>query len=100
MSMRNAIECVVDLPPEYCQYPDHGCEVEQSCLNCRLPVCIYEEHGGKQKLLKQNRALEMERLHDGENKSVGEIAAVFAVSKRTVQRALRHIHGNNVRRSN
>ena len=82
-----------DLPPEYCQYLDEGCEFSAQCLNCRLPVCVYDEPGGKQRLLKRRRALEMARLHRQENKTVRNLASIFGVSVRTVQRALRRVGG-------
>ena len=88
-------DCVVDLPPEYCQYQDDGCEFAQSCLNCHLPICVYDEPGGKQRLLKRRRAKEMARLFTSEGKSIGELAQVFGVSKRTVQRALKSAFGDS-----
>ena len=78
-----------DLPPEYCQYHDEGCEFAQSCLNCHLPICVYDEPGGKQRLLKRRRAAEMARLFTREGKNIGELAQIFGVSSRTVQRALK-----------
>ena len=36
----------LDLPPEYCRYRDEGCELADSCLNCPLSKCIYDEPGG------------------------------------------------------
>jgi AraC-like DNA-binding protein len=83
-----------DLPPEFCQYHDAGCEFSKSCLNCHLPVCVYDEPGGKQRLLKRQRAAEMARLFTTERKSVGELAQIFNVSIRTVQRALKLAFGN------
>ena len=83
-----------DLPPEYCQYHDEGCEFAQSCLNCHLPVCVYDEPGGKQRLLKKRRAAEMARLFTREGKSIGELAQIFAVSNRTVQRTLKAAFGD------
>jgi hypothetical protein len=88
MSMRNDLALITDNPPEYCHYTDEGCELSASCLNCPLPVCVYEIPGGKQKLIKNKRSDEMVRLRN-DNRSVGEIAAVFGVSIRTVQRALK-----------
>jgi hypothetical protein len=78
-----------DLPPEYCQYRDEGCEFAQSCLNCHLPVCVYDEPGGKQRLLKRRRAAEMARLFTIGGKNIGELSQIFGVSSRTVQRALK-----------
>jgi hypothetical protein len=78
-----------DLPPEYYHYHDEGCEFGESCLNCPLPICIYEEPGGKRSLLKRQRDREMARLYKTEGKKVGELAQIFRVSERTVQRALK-----------
>ncbi len=83
-----------DLLPEYCHYRDEGCEVMDSCLNCPLPGCIYDEPGGKQRWLKRLRAKEMIRLFTTEKKGVKELALMFAVSVRTVQRALKPARNN------
>jgi AraC-like DNA-binding protein len=94
VSLRKMSDCVVDLPPEYCQYHDNGCEFAQSCLNCHLPICVYDEPGGKQRLLKRRRAAEMARQFTREGKSIGELAQIFGVSRRTVQRALKIAFGD------
>lgn len=78
-----------DLPQEYCQYQDEGCELAGSCLNCPFPRCIYDEPGGKQRWLKRMRAREMARLFTTGGKGVKELALIFGVSQRTVQRALK-----------
>ena len=88
---------IIDLPPEYCQYHDEGCEFAQSCLNCHLPICVYDEPGGKQRLLKRRRAAEMARLFTHEGKNIGELARIFGVSGRTVQRALKFAFGDTTR---
>jgi hypothetical protein len=79
----------LDLPPEFCHYKDEGCELAKSCLNCPFPSCIYDEPGGKQRLLKRQRDTEIVRLFKKEGKGVKELAAVFGISQRTVQRALK-----------
>ena len=79
----------LDLPPEYCHYRDKGCEFANSCLNCSLPQCIYEQPRGRQRWLKRLRAREMIRLFTNEGKKVKELAAMFGVSQRTVQRVLK-----------
>jgi DNA-binding CsgD family transcriptional regulator len=78
-----------DLPPEYVHYRDEGCDLADSCLNCPFPHCIYELSGGRQGWLKKQREYEMSRLFTGEGKSVKELAVMFGVSERTVQRALK-----------
>ncbi len=79
----------MDLPPEYCHYRDEGCELADSCLSCPFARCIYDEPGGKQRWLKRLRAKEMARLFTAEGKGVRELALMFGVSPRTVQRALK-----------
>ena len=78
-----------DLPPEYVHYRDEGCDFADSCLNCPFPECIYELPGGRQRWIKCQREKEMSRLFTGEGKTVKDLASIFNVSKRTVQRALR-----------
>ena len=76
-----------DLLPEQVSWRDEGCELFPSCLNCPLPGCIEEEPRGKQRLRMLARARRMAELRrDG--KSIKEIAELFGVTKRTVQRAL------------
>ncbi|MFH0769531.1 MAG: helix-turn-helix domain-containing protein [Chloroflexota bacterium] len=79
----------LDLPPEYCRYRDEGCELASSCLECPFTRCIYDEPGGKQRWLKRLRAREMLRLFTAEGKGTKELALMFGVSRRTVQRALK-----------
>jgi DNA-binding transcriptional ArsR family regulator len=77
-----------DLLPEEFPYEDRGCELFPSCLNCPFPDCIREEPWGKEKFLKRRRAERMMELKR-EGKSIGEIARIFELSTRTVQRWLK-----------
>jgi hypothetical protein len=79
----------LDLPPEYCHYRDEGCEFADSCLNCPFPQCIYEQPRGRQRWLKRLRAGEIMRLFTTGGKGVKELAIMFGVSQRTIQRALK-----------
>lgn len=89
MELRQTSEVELDLIPEYCHYHDEGCEFADSCLNCPLPMCVYDVPGGRQRLLKRRRAEEMARLFTEEGKSTRELTQIFGVSLRTVQRALK-----------
>ena len=73
--------------PRDIAWRDEGCNLFPSCLSCPLPRYIEEETRGKQRLRMLDRASKMARLKQ-EGKRVGEIAATFKVSTRTVQRAL------------
>jgi hypothetical protein len=78
----------LDLPPEYCHYRDNGCEFADSCLNCPFPECIYAQPGGKQRWLKELRDEAVSRLFTTQGKGVKELALMFGVSRRTIQRIL------------
>lgn len=82
-----------DLPPELCHYRDEGCELAKSCLECPFARCVYDEPGGKQRWLRRQRAREITRLFLSEKKKIRELAAMFGVSERTVQRDLRAVRG-------
>ena len=81
----------LDLPPEYCHYRDEGCDLADSCLNCPLPRCIYDQSGGKQRWLKRLRDREIMRLAGTQGNGVKELATMFRLSQRTVQRALKRV---------
>ncbi|UCH43489.1 MAG: helix-turn-helix domain-containing protein [Dehalococcoidales bacterium] len=92
----DGIDMETDLPPEFCRYQDDGCELataylggKSCCLNCPFSRCVYDEPGGKQRMIKRLRAREMARLFNTEGKRIWELAAMFGVSRRTVQRALK-----------
>ena len=77
-----------DLRPEYCRYQDEGCEYAPACLDCPFPQCLYDAPRGRQRWLKELRDREIARLYR-EGRMVAELAEIFEVSLRTVQRALK-----------
>jgi hypothetical protein len=82
-----------DLPPEYCRYRDEGCEYAESCLACPFEQCLYDEPRGRQRWLKARRNKEINRLFTG-GWEMKELALLFGVSLRTIQRALKSpVHG-------
>jgi hypothetical protein len=81
-----------DLPPEYCRYRDEGCEYAGSCLQCPFPQCLYEQPRGRQRWMKGRRNREISRLFSGGQK-IKELALMFGVSQRTIQRALKDNKG-------
>ncbi|MDO8568466.1 MAG: hypothetical protein Q7R57_07105 [Dehalococcoidales bacterium] len=82
-------EAQPDLPPEFCHYRDEGCEMADSCLSCPFPQCVYEQPRGRQHWMKRLRAREMARLFTTGSKGLEELAEMFGISRRTVQRALK-----------
>lgn len=85
----NHSEIEPDLPPEYCHYKDEGCEFADSCLDCPFPQCIYDEPGGRQHWLKKLRDREIARLFGSDGWGEKELALMFGLSQRTIQRALK-----------
>ena len=83
-------ESDLDLLPEYCRYRDDGCEFADSCLNCPFPECIYAQPGGRQQWLKRLRDKEVLRLFTAQGKGAKELALMFGVSQRTIQRILKN----------
>jgi len=77
-----------DLLPEEFPYEDTGCEMAPLCLECPFPKCLEDEPRGKQKYSKGRRDETMRQMRR-EGKSVAEIARMFDVSDRTVERALK-----------
>ncbi len=90
MELETLSQTKPDLVPEYCQYQDEGCELAQSCLNCPFPSCIYDKPRGRQRLLKNSRDCQIVTLFKNEGKGVPELAVIFGISRRTVQRALKN----------
>jgi len=84
---RTSIES--DLLPECCHYHDGGCEFASSCLNCPFPKYVYERPRGRQHWLKELRDKRIARVFSDEGKGVKELALMFGISQRTVQRALK-----------
>ncbi len=85
-----------DLPPEYCHYKDEGCDLatarlghQSSCLECPFERCIYEQPRGRQRYLKTRRDSEIAKIFNKEGKKIKEIARIFGLSERTIQRAIK-----------
>ena len=78
-----------ELLPEYTRYRDEGCDLFPSCLGCPLPRCRYDNTEGGKQPIKEGRNREILRLHNLEGKGVQELAEIFGVSKRTIQRIIR-----------
>jgi hypothetical protein len=86
----------VDAVPEFYQYEDTGCEVSQSCLNCPLPQCKYDDPLWYQKhrrLAKDLKVLSVMRI---EGLSVEEAAERFGVTVRTIFRIMRRCRDASV----
>jgi len=78
-----------DALPEESTYHDEGCELAPACLSCPLPRCRYDEPGVRHNFLKDRRNQEIARLRQTQGAGIGELAARFGLSKRSVHRILR-----------
>ncbi|MEK9676050.1 MAG: helix-turn-helix domain-containing protein [Chloroflexota bacterium] len=74
-----------DTLPENTRYKDDGCDVSQSCLDCPLSLCKYDDPGWLQRESRRTRDDEVYRLRQ-EKVSVAEISERFGISTRTVHR--------------
>ena len=82
--------------PELCHYQDEGCELAtrelgrpSRCARCPFPDCVYSEPQGQRKWLKglRDQAVIAGFLND--RKTVRELAGLFRISIRTVQRVIK-----------
>ena len=79
----------LDALPENVRYRDEGCDLSPSCLNCRLPVCRYDNPRSTRRLRTLGRDQEIVRLRRRERLPIDALARRFHVSRRTVFRILR-----------
>jgi len=84
-----AVERSKRVLPEDWDYPDRGCELWPSCLNCPFPHCRYDQPGGIHNSVRETRNSEIQRLRYEQGKTIGELATRFGVSKRTIHRILK-----------
>src|SRR4030065_143548 len=82
------VDVELDLLPDEIDWRGEGGDVFSSCLNCPLPRCLEEQPRGQQRLRMSARNGRMVELRK-RDKSVKEIAGLFGLSQRTVQRALK-----------
>ncbi len=76
-----------DLPPEFCHFPDIGCEVAFSCLGCPYDKCLEEGRRAKELMARQLRDIEISNMCNGDPDKVDGIATWLELSPRTVRRA-------------
>jgi hypothetical protein len=71
------------------EYRDEGCGLFPSCLSCPLPRCRYDEQVEGKRPAKSLRNDEIMAQRESGDMSVAELADIFGVSKRTIQRIIR-----------
>src|SRR5690242_7865623 len=78
----------LDRLPEITAFRDTGCDLHPSCLSCPLPRCRYDEPGWQQRSERGERDSEILRIRLKQAVPIGDLAARFGVSTRTVHRIL------------
>jgi hypothetical protein len=78
-----------DTLPENHNFSDKGCNLHNSCLNCPLLSCVYDEPNGRINYIRRQRDTEiLHRFRRGE--TLEKLASHFEISRRTIQRVLKN----------
>lgn len=77
-----------DTLPEGMKFPDDGCHEEPSCLNCKLPQCIYDT--GAFQFSQEKKAERDRRIFELRKQGVPpvDLARQFRLSPRSVLRII------------
>jgi len=73
---------------DHMAYPDTGCELASSCLNCPLPQCKYDRPGGARRAALESRDREIALLRRKYRAPVDALARTYGMSRRSVFRVL------------
>ncbi len=77
---------IADDAAEFYHYEDTGCEASDSCLDCPLPKCKYDDPAWYQRNRRLARDFRIVQVMQQESLSVEETAERFSVTVRTVFR--------------
>lgn len=73
---------------EFYHYEDTGCEASESCLNCPLPMCRYDDPAWYQRNRRIARDFRVLQTMERESLTVEQAADRFGITVRTVFRIL------------
>ena len=73
---------------EFYHYDDNGCEVSDSCLDCPLPRCRYDDPKWYQRNRRLARDFRIMRAMQKECLSIHETAERFSITPRTIFRIM------------
>ncbi len=73
---------------EFYHYEDTGCEASDSCLDCPLPQCRYDDPVWYQRNRRLARDFRIVRIMEQESLTIEEVAARFGITNRTVFRIM------------
>lgn len=80
------MEPAADPTPDFFHYPDTGCEVSPSCLDCPLPQCKFDDLEWYHQNRRLARDFQVLAVMELENLTAEAAAARFAVTTRTIFR--------------
>ena len=80
---------IADPLPEHKDYQDEGCELFPSCLQCPLSRCRYDYQAEGRRPARMLRDQEVMKQRRETGRSATELARMFGLSTRTVQRIIR-----------
>ena len=87
VSARNGKAFVEDTS-EFYHYEDTGCEASDSCLDCPLPMCRYDDPAWYNRNRRLARDFRIVQAMQQESLSVEETAIRFSITARTVFRVI------------
>ena len=79
---------IADDVPEFYHYEDTGCEASDSCLDCPLPMCRYDDPVWYQRNRRLANDFRVVQVIERENLSIDEASLRFGVAPRTVFRIM------------
>lgn len=79
---------ITDDPSEFDHYADTGCEASDSCLDCPLPQCKYDDPAWYQRNRRLTRDFRIIHTMQQESLTIEETAQRFAVTPRTIFRIM------------
>jgi len=77
-----------ELSSEDSNYFDTGCKYSPTCLNCPLPICIYDDPNFFKNFIKESRDKSIFQDYE-QGMSVKELSLKYGVSIRTIQRSIK-----------
>ena len=77
-----------ELSSDDSNYFDTGCKYSPTCLNCPLPICIYDDPNFFKNFIKESRDKSIFQDYE-KGMSVKELSIKYEVSIRTIQRSIK-----------
>ena len=77
-----------ELSSDDSNYFDTGCKYSPTCLNCPLPICIYDDPNFFKNFIKESRDKSIFQDYE-KGMSVKDLSIKYEVSIRTIQRSIK-----------